>query len=134
MYLWLWPRNKGTVISVETICLHGHRKHSSHKAVWRSCWQHVILLPFDHQGIIHHEYVSLRQTVNKEYYLIILYHLWDAVLCKRPQLEIWKMYHDDSLAYDHKSFTTFWRNSIETFRQLPYSPNWIIAAFGFYKA
>jgi hypothetical protein len=46
----------------------------------------MLFFSFDYGGIVHHEYSSLGQTVNKEYYQEVLCHLRDAVQRKRPEL------------------------------------------------
>jgi len=46
----------------------------------------MLVLFFDWKGIVHHEFVSRGQMVNKQSYLEVLAHLRDAVHRKRPEL------------------------------------------------
>ncbi|GFV72223.1 HTH_48 domain-containing protein [Trichonephila clavipes] len=58
----------------------------------------VMLIVFlDADGIVHHEYAPLDQTVNKEFYLDVMRRLREAVRSKRPVLwasSRWMFHHD----------------------------------------
>jgi len=71
----------------------------------RSNMKVMLLVFFDWQGIIHHEFVPRSQTVNKEFYIAVLKRLREAVRRKRPQLwtiQSWVLHHDKAPA--HSSF------------------------------
>jgi len=58
----------------------------------------MLLVFFDWQGIIHHEFVPRGQTANKEFYVAVLKRLREAVRRKRPQLwtkQNWVLHHDN---------------------------------------
>jgi hypothetical protein len=63
----------------------------------------VLLTVFsDYCGIMHHSYAPEGQTINKEYYLEVIYHLHDAVWHKRPDLwasRNWQLHHDSARAH-----------------------------------
>ena len=87
----------------------------------------VMLVFFDWQGIIHHEFVPRGQTVNKEFYIAVLKHLGEAVRRKRPQL--WTnqsrvLHHNNAPA--HSSFLVrnfLAKNEMTVVPQPPYSPD-----------
>jgi transposase len=65
----------------------------------------VMLVFFDWQGIIHHEFVPRCQAVNKEFYIAVLKRLREAVRRKKPQFwknQSWVLNHDNAPA--HSSF------------------------------
>jgi len=45
----------------------------------------MLLAFFDSEGIVHHEYALDGQTINKEFYLVVLRHLLESVRRKRPE-------------------------------------------------
>ncbi|GFX85027.1 protein GVQW3 [Trichonephila clavipes] len=58
----------------------------------------MLIVFFDDEGIVHHEYAHTGQTINKEYYVEVLKRLVNAIRRKRPQL--WEsgdwLLHDDN--------------------------------------
>ena len=65
----------------------------------------VMLVFFDWQRIMHHEFIPRGQTVNKEFYVAVLKRLREAVRRKRPQLwtkQSWVLHLDNAPA--HSSF------------------------------
>ena len=41
---------------------------------------------FDFRGVLHYEFLPLRQNVNKEYYLSVMRHLREAIRLKTAEL------------------------------------------------
>ena len=52
----------------------------------RSKSKTVLTVLFDWEGVVHHEYSPLGQTINKECCLSVLHQLRDAIQRKRPQI------------------------------------------------
>jgi hypothetical protein len=50
----------------------------------------MLVVFFDWNGNVHHEFVPCGQMVNKQLYQEVLVHLRDAVRRKRP--ELWEIY------------------------------------------
>jgi len=92
-----------------------------------------MLVFFDWQGIIHHEFVPRGQTVNKEFYVAVLKRLREAVRWKRPQLwtnRSWVLHHDNAPA--HLSFLVrnfLAKNKTTVVPQPSYSPDLAPADF-----
>ncbi|GFX23891.1 mariner Mos1 transposase [Trichonephila clavipes] len=62
----------------------------------------MLIVFFDAVGIVHHEYATQCQTVNKEFYLDVMRRLREAVRRKRPVLWVssrWMLHHDGSPAH-----------------------------------
>jgi hypothetical protein len=62
----------------------------------------MMLVFFDWQGIIHHEFIPRGQTVNKEFYIAVLKRFKEAICRKRPQLwtnQSWVLHHDNAPAH-----------------------------------
>lgn len=62
----------------------------------------MLLVFFDADGIVHHEYTPQGQTVNKEFYLDVMRRLREVVRRKRPQLWAsgrWMLHHDGAPAH-----------------------------------
>jgi hypothetical protein len=93
----------------------------------------VMLVFFDWQGIIHHEFVPRGQTVDKEFYIAVLKRLREAVRRKKPQLwtnQSWVLHHDNAPA--HSSFLVrnfLAKNKTTVVLQPPYSPDLAPADF-----
>jgi len=51
----------------------------------RSKTKVMLLVFFDSQGIVHHEYAPDGQIINKQFYLEVLQHLHESVRRKRPE-------------------------------------------------
>jgi len=71
----------------------------------RSNMKVMLVVFFDWQCVIHHEFIPRGQTVNKEFYVAVLKRLREAVRWKRPQLwtnQRWVLHHDNAPA--HSSF------------------------------
>jgi len=73
----------------------------------------MLIAFFDNEGIVHHEYVSRGQTVNKEFYKRVLQRLRDAVLSHRHEKwrsGNWILHHDNPLLTGLSPQMNFWRN------------------------
>jgi len=46
----------------------------------------LLIAFFDRQGVVYHEFTPNRPTINKEYYLVVLRRLREAIRKKRPIL------------------------------------------------
>jgi hypothetical protein len=99
----------------------------------RSNMKVMLLVSFDWQGIIHHEFVPRGQTVNKEFYIALPKRLREAVRRKRSQLwtnQIWVLYHENTPA--HSSFLVrnfLAKNETTVVPQPSYSPDLAPADF-----
>jgi hypothetical protein len=68
---------------------------------------------FDSQGIIHKEFVPPGLTVNKEYYVEVLFCLVQRMHRVRPQFQergSWFLLHDNTRPHTAVSITSFWQN------------------------
>lgn len=62
----------------------------------------MLIVFFDADGIVHHEYAPQGQTVNKEFYLDVMRRLREAIRRKRPLLwesSRWMLHHDGAPAH-----------------------------------
>jgi len=62
----------------------------------------MLVVFFDWNGIVLHEFVPRGQMVNKQLYQEVLAHLRDAVPRKRPELwenQTWMLHHDNAPAH-----------------------------------
>lgn len=66
--------------------------------------------------LIRYEFISVRQTVNKELYVEIRRRLWDAIRCKHPE----KMGKKQHCTLDPNYLV---KNSVTTLEHSPYSPD-----------
>jgi hypothetical protein len=80
-----------------------------------------------HRGIVHNEFTSEGQTINQDFYLVVLRHLQDAVQSKQPRILTegsWLFNHNNApvhIALSFKQFLT--KHSILTFPRPSYSPD-----------
>ena len=68
----------------------------------RSSIKKMLIVFFDWKGVVHHEFVPPRQTVNKEFYLDVHRRLREAVRRKRPEAwkkKSWLLHHDNAPAH-----------------------------------
>lgn len=90
---------------------------------------------FDYRGVVHSEFLPEDQTVNKEYYLSVMRRLREQIRRKRPDLwkeNSWVLHHDN--APSHKAIIVnefLAKNSTNTIKQPPYSPDMTPADFFF---
>ena len=93
----------------------------------RSSVKSMLIIFFDYEGVVHHEYAPTGQTINKEYYVQILKRLREAVRRKRPHFQSsgdWLLRYDNALAHSSNLVQQFLsKHSIALLRQLPYSPD-----------
>jgi hypothetical protein len=62
----------------------------------------MLVVFFEWNGTVHHEFVSRGQMVNKQLYQEVLARLRDAVCRNRPELwekQTWMLHHDNVLAH-----------------------------------
>jgi len=87
----------------------------------------MLIAFFDTDGLVHHEFVPTGQTVNKEFYKVVLQHLRDAVHRHRPEKwhsGNWILHHDNAPA--HRAVTTnefLAKHNIPSLPQPPHSPD-----------
>ena len=94
----------------------------------------VMLLAFsDSEGIVHHEYAPDGQTINKEFYLEVLRHLYESVRRKRLgkwQDGNWILHHDNAPAHTSCLMRQFLaKHSTAQLQQPPYSPDLALCDF-----
>ena len=93
----------------------------------------MLLVFFDWQGIIHHEFDPRGQRVNTEFYVAVLKRLREAVRRKRPQLwtnQSWVLHHDNAPAHSSCLVRNFLaKNETTVVPQTPYSPDLVPADF-----
>ena len=80
----------------------------------------MLIVFFDYEGVVHHEYAPRGQTINKEFYLEVLKRLRYAVRIKRRHFWAsgdWLLHHDNAPAHS----SNFWL--LGKLRQPPYSPD-----------
>ena len=81
------------------------------KARMQSSQLKVMLITFfDHQGMVHHEFVSQRQTVNQHFYKEVLTRLLNKI-CQKQRAswagKTWILYHDNAPAHTAFSVKQF---------------------------
>jgi hypothetical protein len=62
----------------------------------------MFIVFFDAQGVIHREFVPEGQTVNGQFYLVVMERLLKRILRVRPEFHIskeWFLLHDNALAH-----------------------------------
>lgn len=87
----------------------------------RSNIKSMLIVFFDYEGVVHHEYAPRGQTINKEYYLGVLKRLRDAIRRKRRQLWSsgdWLLHHDNAPAHSSNLIQKFLaKHNMALFRQ-----------------
>jgi len=87
----------------------------------------MLLVFFDSEGIVHHEYARDRQTINKEFYLEVLRRLRESVRQKRPEKwrdGDWILHHDNAPAHTSHLVQQFLaKHGTAKLQQPPYSPD-----------
>ncbi|UYV76619.1 hypothetical protein LAZ67_14001482 [Cordylochernes scorpioides] len=82
---------------------------------------------FDCRGVVHHEFLPQRRTVNKEYYLQVMRNLREAIRQKRPDLwknKNWLLHHDNAPAHTSLLVSDFLaKNNTLMMPQPPYYPD-----------
>ena len=75
----------------------------------------MLLVFFDSEGIVHHEYAPNGQVINKEFCLAVLRRLRESVCRKRPEKwrdGDWILHHDNVPIHTlHTLCSSFWPNT-----------------------
>jgi hypothetical protein len=68
----------------------------------QSQFKTMLVCFFDHNGIVHYEFIAEVQMVNQQYHLEVLTQLQESVWRKRPELwpDKWILHHDNAPAHD----------------------------------
>ena len=87
----------------------------------------MLMTFFDHQGMVHHEFVSQGQTVNQHFYKEVLTRLVNKI-CKKQRAswagKTWILHHDNAPAHTALSVKQFLvSKEITTLHYPPYSPD-----------
>ena len=91
----------------------------------RSKTKVMLLACFDSEGIVHHEYTSNGQTINKEFYVEVLRRSHGSV--RRKRLEKWRdgdwlLHHDNAPAHTSHLVQQFLaKHGTAQLQQQPYS-------------
>ena len=98
------------------------------KAQMQKSQMKVMLITFfDHQGMVHHEYVSHDQTVNQHFYKKVLTRLMAKIRRKRRELwasNTWILHHDNAPAHAALSVRQFLATKqVTILDHPPYSPD-----------
>ena len=105
-------------------CFKGGREESVAKLQQHEDHVHCI---FDWEGVVHHKYALLGQTINKEYYLNDLHWLRDAIQQNPPHLQATgdrQLHHDNAAAHTSCLTQIFLvKNQIIQVTQPPYNPD-----------
>lgn len=87
----------------------------------------MLIVFFDWNGLVHHEFVPTGVTVNKEYYRDVMRRLRENVRRKRPELwedNSWILHHDNAPAHRSLLVTEFLaKHATVILPQPPYSPD-----------
>lgn len=93
----------------------------------RSKTKVMLLVFFDSEGVVHHEYAPQGQTINKEYYVDVLKRLRESVRRKRPEkwsTKSWMLHHDNAPSHTSHLVQSFLaKHGIPQVQQPPYSPD-----------
>jgi AraC-like DNA-binding protein len=93
----------------------------------RSNVRTMLIAFFDTEGLVHHEFLRQRQTMNQTVYITILQRLRDAVRRKRPHewsSGIWLLHHDNTPCHAALSAREFLaKHSVPVVPHPPYSPD-----------
>jgi len=93
----------------------------------------MLVVFFDWNNIVHHEFVPCGQMINKQLYQKVLAHLRDAVHRKRPELwenQTWMLQHDHVPAHASLLIRSYLaKHQTSVVPHPPYSPDLAPAAF-----
>jgi transposase len=96
----------------------------------RQVWSNVktmLIAFFDAEGLVHHEFLPQRQTMNQTVYITVMQRLQDAVRRKRPHKwssSTWLLHHDNAPCHVTLSVREFLaKHSIPVVPHPPYSPD-----------
>jgi len=100
----------------------------------RSKTKVMLLAFFDSEGIVHHKYAPHRQTINKEFYVEVLWRLHESVHRKWPEKcwdGDWILHHDNAPAHTSHLVQQFLaKHGTTQLQQPPYSPD--LAPYDFF--
>ena len=87
----------------------------------------MLLVFFDSEGFVHHEYPPDGQTMNKKFYLEVLRHLRETVCQKQPEKwwdGDWIPHHDNAPAHTSHLVQQFLaKHGTAQLQQPPYTPD-----------
>ena len=87
----------------------------------------LLIVFFDWQGVVYHEFTPNGQTINKKYYLNVLRRLREAIRRKRPILwssNSWMLHHDNVPTHRSSLVSDLLEKyGTVTVLQPPYSPD-----------
>ena len=87
----------------------------------------MLITFFDHQGMLHHEFVSQGQTVNQHFYKEVLTRLVNKIRQKQRAFwagKTWILHHDNAPAHRALSVKqSLVSKEITTLHHPPYSPD-----------
>ncbi|UYV62436.1 hypothetical protein LAZ67_2000571 [Cordylochernes scorpioides] len=87
----------------------------------------MLMVFFDYQGIVHHEFQQQGSTITADSYLGVLRRLREAIRQKRPELwrsKSWILHHDNTPAHTALKISKFLQDhSTSVLPQPPYSPD-----------
>ena len=110
-----------------------HPNGSVQKSQGRKNVKVLLIVFFDCNGIVHHEFLPQGRTVNKEYYLEIIRRLREAIRQKRTELwknQSWILHHDNAPAHKSILVSEFLAKNITLIMPQPsYSPDLAPADF-----
>jgi hypothetical protein len=93
----------------------------------------MLIIFFDYEGVVRHEFVPQDQTVNKEIYLEVIRLLPESIRKKRPEswkAKRWMLHHENALAHLSLLVWDFLtRTDTTVIPQPPYSPDLVPADF-----
>lgn len=122
------PETKTQYLSRKHYSFNGWGKHNNYEIMWRShrqfhfttrAWFIVSIFP-------------MVLTRNTTWLFTVL--LWNTIQHKRPQLRIWKIYHDNATTNELQTHLQFLQDTaLSNFSKPPYSPSMFCSTSGFSK-
>ena len=98
----------------------------------------MLIIFFDHQEMVHHEFVPQGQTVNQHFYKEVLTHLVNKICQKRRAFsagKTWILHHGNAPAHTALSVKQFLvLKEITTLHHPPYSPDFAPYDFFFFQS
>jgi hypothetical protein len=93
----------------------------------------MLIAFFDAEGLVHHEFLPQRQTMNQTVYITVLQRIRDAIRRKRSHKwssGTWLLHHDSAPCHAALSVREFLdKNSIRVISHPPYSPDLALCDF-----
>ena len=114
----------------------GLKNETECKNTWENCSEVLQMFSYNFRRVVHFDYLLSDQTMNKEYYLSILKHLRNAILCKRLQLRSnnsWIFIDDNVLSPQAWILSNYtYKHQINNIEQSPYLPDLSLSNFFFF--